>query len=293
MDRIFLRWLTKLKVVSWIKELVMSFSFEHMSWLVNTGQIINTADGKPVEVWELSHEKDDKVLSAWAQHFRNHYCLDDQIDQLRFGTGLSRKDYLNQIKFPDKSKSPGPSIRAGDFAEILAADYLEYTLNHWVPRTRYSHKTICNESEKGADTIGFLFVEDDNFTPNDQLTIIESKSKYTGKHESKLQDAIDHSGKDVVRKAESLNAIKQKFIDKENWDSVKRVERFQDEVGNPYIQQFGAIAHLDSGNFLNDVITGANTSTHPYNSQLFLIVIKGNDMMALVHELYRKAADEA
>lgn len=271
----------------------MPSTLGHTNWLVDTGERPTTADGKEVEVWEFRHENDEAVLSAWAKHFRNHYCSDNQIDTLRSGTGLSRTDYLNQIKFPDKSVSPGPSIRAGDFAEILAADYLEYILKHWVPRTRYSHKTIRNESEKGVDTIGFLFAEDDNFTPNDQLTIIESKAKYTGKHESKLQDAIDHSGKDVVRKAESLNAIKQKFIDKENWDSIRRVERFQDEVGNPYIQQFGAIAHLDSDNFLNDIITGANTSTHSCNSQLFLIVIKGNDMMGLVHELYRRAADEA
>lgn len=271
----------------------MCFSSEHMQWLVDTGKRLNTADGKQVTILELLHEEDETLLSSWAKHFRNHYCSDNQIDLLRSGTGLSRTDYLNNLKFPDKSASPGPSIRAGDFAEILAADYLEYILKHWVPRTRYSHKTIRNESEKGVDTIGFLFAEDDNFTPNDKLTIIESKAKYTGKHENKLQNAIDHSGKDVVRKGESLNAIKQKFIDKENWNSVNRVERFQDEVGNPYIQQFGAIAHLDTSNFLDDVVTNANASGHPHNSQLFLIVIKGNEMMALVHELYRRAADEA
>lgn len=47
----------------------------HLKWLVDTGQRLTTADGKTVEVWELRHSKDDAVLSAWAKHFRNHYCF--------------------------------------------------------------------------------------------------------------------------------------------------------------------------------------------------------------------------
>lgn len=273
--------------------LSVPWTSEHIKWLVDTGERLQTTDGKEVIVWEFRHEKDEVVLSAWAKHFRNHYCLDNQIDALRSGMALSRADYLKQIKFPDLSISPGPSIRSGDFAEILAADYLEFVLCHWVPRTRYSHKTIRNESEKGVDTIGFFFESDDEESPNDKLTIIESKAKFTGKHEERLQKAIDHSGKDVTRKAESLNAIKQRFLDKEDVDSVRRIERFQNEVDRPYTQHFGAIAHLDSSNFDTDVVTSANASNHPHSGQLFLLVIKGTHMMELVHELYRRAADEA
>lgn len=271
----------------------MPWTSEHIKWLTDTGERIKTADGKDVEVWEFCHEEDEAVLSVWAKHFRNHYCLDSQIDVLRSGMTLSRADYLTQLKFPDLSARPGPSIRSGDFAEILAADYLEFVLHHWVPRTRYSHKTIRNESEKGVDTIGFLFESDDKESPDDKLTIIESKAKFTGKHEERLQKAIDHSGKDVVRKAESLNAIKQRFLDKEDFDSVWRIERFQNEADRPYTHQFGGIAHLDSSNFDADVATSANASNHPHSGQLFLLVIKGDQMMELIHKLYKRAADEA
>ncbi|HDL5698674.1 TPA: DUF1837 domain-containing protein [Mannheimia haemolytica] len=273
----------------------MSFSFHHMKWLIDTGNQLKTQDGKEVKVLEFQHEYNDEILSEWAKHFRNQYCKDEQIDSLRSGMGLSRKEYLNQIKFPDKSIHPGPSIRAGDFAEILAADYLEYQLRHWVPRTRYSHKTIRNESEKGSDTIGFLFFTDDisKGSPQDTLTIIESKAKYTGQHNNKLQTAVEHSNKDVIRKAETLNAIKQRFLDKEDYTNSKRIERFQNEADNPYIQQFGAIAHLDNNNYADDVITSVNASEHSYSNELFLIVIKGKEMMKLVHELYKRAADEA
>lgn len=270
----------------------MCFSFDHMNWLVNTGQTLKTKNGKEVEIWELRHIQDEEILSAWARHFRNHYCLDSQIDSLCHGTGLTKTEYLNQIKFPDESISPGPSIRAGDFAEILAADYLEYVLKHWVPRTRYSHKIVRNESIKGADTIGFLFSDDGDIS-KDTLTIIESKAKYTGNHDNRLQTAIEHSGKDIIRKAETLNAIKQRFLDKDDIDNSNRIERFQNEADNPYIQKFGAIAHLDTNNFTDDVITASDSSNHPNSTQLFMIVIKGKCMMELVHELYRRAADEA
>jgi len=109
---------------------------KHLEWLINTGERIPTAEGKAVEVWEFRHQKDEEVLSQWAKHFRNHYCLEDQIDDLRSGTGYSRADYLREIKLPDEKAAPGPSIRAGDFGEILVADYVEYILDFWVPRTR-------------------------------------------------------------------------------------------------------------------------------------------------------------
>ena len=61
----------------------MPWTSEHTKWLVDTGERLKTADGKKVEVWEFRHEKDEAVLSAWAKHFRNHYCLDAEIDFLR------------------------------------------------------------------------------------------------------------------------------------------------------------------------------------------------------------------
>lgn len=87
--------------------------------------------GKFSQVWAFHHEKDEAVLSAWAKHSRNHYCLDTDIDFLR--GKQSRKDYLNALKFPCSSTKLGPGIRAGDFGEILVADYLQWRLGFWVP----------------------------------------------------------------------------------------------------------------------------------------------------------------
>lgn len=63
----------------------MPWTSEHIKWLVDTGERLKTDGGKEVEVWEFRHEKDEAVLSAWAKHFRNHYCFDSEIDYWRRG----------------------------------------------------------------------------------------------------------------------------------------------------------------------------------------------------------------
>lgn len=269
-------------------------ALEHLEWLVDTGKRLKTADGKPVRVMELRHMKDDGVLSAWAKHFRNQYCRDDQIDELRKGTGLSRAEYLRTIKFPDESSAPGPSIRAGDFGEVLVTDYLECALAYWLPRTRYDNKTVRNESTKGTDIIGFKIVAPGRDDPKDALALFEAKAQFTGgAPNGRLQAAVDGSAKDEIRKAESLNAIKQRFLDRGHSAEVQTVERFQNPEDRPYSEEYGAVALLSSAVFDKKDLGTTTTATHPHADKLTLIVIHGPELMPLVHELYRRAADEA
>jgi hypothetical protein len=57
-------------------------------------------DSHNIEVWELVVSLDDDLRAG--QNIRQCYCIDEEIDILRDGTGLSRKDYLEQLVFPDK-----------------------------------------------------------------------------------------------------------------------------------------------------------------------------------------------
>lgn len=271
----------------------MPFSSSHMPWLVDTGERLYTKDGKEIKVFEFNHQDDPKILKDWVKHFRNHYCLDHEIDILRDGTGYSRKEYLENIKFPDIKNAPGPSIRAGDFGEILAADFLEFNCGFWVPRTRYSEKDIRNESSKGVDTIGFKIINQGQNSADDMLVVIESKAKFTAPANNTVQVAIDASGKDVLRKAESLNSMKQHFLNRQDMVSVAKVQRFQNESDRPYKQLYGAIAHLDHSTYNAELLEESDTGQHPHHANLSLFVIKGVGMMNLVHELYRSAADEA
>lgn len=270
----------------------------HISYFRNTGTILQTTDGRSVEVWELNHNTDDAILSQWAKHFREHYCKDIDIDNLRNGTPYSRKDYLNNIKFPDISVAPGPSTRAGDFGEILVADFLEFIDSYEIlsRKTRYNNRINRNMSDTGSDIIGFRFLNYPNPDPVDELAIFEAKAKFSGNSNStkrRLQDAIDDSIKDKLRIAESLNAMKQRFIDKNMEVERSKVERFQNEADRPYKTVNGAVALVCNNNYSTAIANTANSNNHPNKTNLRLIIIKGNTMMNLVHELYRRAADEA
>jgi len=266
----------------------------HLQWFTDTGNTMSTACGSKVAVWELKYVPASPVLSEWARHFREHYCADDEIDLLRKGTPHSRSEYLQLLKFPDAAKAPGPSIRSGDFAEILVADYLEYLLNHWVPRTRYSDKSIRNESTKGCDVIGFQIIEPGKDSKHDKLTILETKAQLTGqKVKNRLQDAVDDSMKDAARKADSLNAIKQRLILRQKLGDASKVERFQDPVDRPYSEQLGAVAVVSTSVFDPQVLAATDASKHPQHKQMALVVIHGTDLMSLANELYKRAADEA
>jgi len=274
----------------------LSWTAKHLAWIHDTNQRLKTFDGKDVTVLELRHLKDDETLSAWATHFRNHYCLDTEINALANGTGLSKKEYLERFKFPDKSSRLGPSIRAGDFGEILVADYLEYFLKkYWVPRTRFKNKTVRDESVKGCDVLGFYFKNPGQTSEEDELILFEAKTQLTSQPHptTKLQEAITHSAKDITRKAEALNAVKQRFLDRSQTDEAKKVERFQNLLDRPYKEIFGAAAILCNQVFNASLVSSATANEHPKSNNLVIIIISGEDLMPLVHELYRRAADEA
>jgi hypothetical protein len=272
----------------------MIWNSEHTNWFSKIDTKLKSKDGKEICLLEYKFNLNDKVvMSKWAKHLRNHYCFDNEIDFLRKGTGLSRKEYLLQLKFPTEARGFGPGIRSGDFSEILVADYLEYILGYWIPRTRYGNKTIRDESTKGTDLIGFKLY-DGNKTPKDVLKMFEVKAQYSGdKANPRLQDAIDDSIKDDLRKAESLNAIKQRLYDKGKTEEAQKVARFQNQIDIPYTSEFGVAALYSNEIYDDNVIISSDTSSHPYNSNLFLIVIKGENMMKLVHKLYEIAADES
>jgi Cap4 SAVED domain len=272
----------------------MPWTNKHLQWLAPAKVKVVTSDGHAVSVFDFKPNGDAAVMSAWAKHFRNHYCLDTQIDALRKGTPHSRAEYLKAIKFPDEASAPGPSIRSGDFAEILVADYLQFVLKYWVPRTRYVDKKVRNESSKGSDILGFKIVNKGKQSKKDELAIYEAKAQLTGTSANpRLQNAIDDSVKDEMRKAESLNAIKQRYLDAGHTNEVTVIERFQNQADHPYTAKSGAVALFSMPAYCPKTIAASKADGHPNAVHLSLIVIRGDDLMALVHQLYLRAADEA
>lgn len=273
----------------------MSDTLPHIGWLRDTGETVVTACGLEAEVWEFDHQNDAAALSAWAHHFRQHYCYDALIDALRDGTGLSRAEFLHQRKFPD-GEGFGPATRAGDFGEIMLCDYLQFHLGCIVPRERYRKKTIPNESIKGCDVVGYRFAVDGAFSPRDQLYTVEVKASFTRNQApsgARMQLAVDGSAADKIRLAHSLNAVKQEWLDRGLTDKVKEIARFQNPSDRPYKHIFSAALVICNSSFGEECVTEVDTTPHPHRTELNLIVIRGEDMMRLVHALYEQAANEA
>ena len=260
---------------------------QHVNWLEEIDSQ-NTVDDRTVQVFRYNHDGNQDVLNEWADHFRNHYCRDTEIDDDRAGTGLTRAGFLEQMKFP------GPSIKSGDFGEILVADYIQFRLDYIVPRTRYEFKTISNESTKGIDVIGFK-LHDANETNADELLTFEVKCALTNNTDNAaLQNAINDSVKDFnLRKPEALMAMKQRLRMRGEQGMVSLVERFQNPVDKPYRENTGAAAILSNHVWDDQVITASDTNTHPNQARLMLIVIRGDELMNLVNELYQRACDNA
>lgn len=73
----------------------------------------------------------------------------------------------------------------------------------------------------------------------------------------------------------------------------------------PYVETYGAAAIISNEYFDVNELASADCKNipksskskgswpHPHRDSLVLLVIKGPNMMELVHDLYRRAADEA
>lgn len=266
----------------------------YLSWLVDTGQRRATACGREIEIWKLNSLDDAEILSNWARHFRKQYIPDAELPFMAGGTGLGHADYLRTILFPDSKVAPGPSLRSGDFGEIVVADFIEYFLGYWCPRElRYQDRWNRNDSTKGCDVIGFKFANEDNSGPDDELFVFESKSGMSATNANRLQDAIDDSIKDRLRESMSLNAIKRRFFDRGEMGDARKVERFQNQADRPFRRINGAAAILDEAVFAETNFPATDCSAHFNQENLRLLVIHGPSLMKLVHALYERAADEA
>ncbi|PAJ93683.1 virulence associated protein [Burkholderia ubonensis] len=265
-----------------------------IAFLRSSNAPVVTSENEQIQVLELTVPTDETILSAWAKSFRQRYCFDEEIDELRDGLNLSREEYLLQYIFPDASAAPGPSIRAGDFAELLVSDYVEHVLGYWVPQEKYAEKAVRNESVKGVDILGFICPDASNPTPEDAMLAFEVKALLSGtKYVDRLQVAVDDSSKDYLRKAESLNATKRRLLRAKEKEKANVVQRFQLLSDRPYQYRSGAAAMLSDASFDPVGLAETTTKNHQNATNLQLLVIKGTDLMTLVTSLYARAANEA
>ena len=264
---------------------------DHLKDLKLSPSGVITIEGRTIYVWEFSPPTDPVHLDSWALHFRRQYCSDQELPELLVGTGMTAEQYLNAYIFPDKIKAPGPSIRSGDFAEFLISDYLEFTLNLWVPREKYADKASNNESVKGVDIIGFNQLDIATPVRADALHAFEVKAALSGNtYGGQLQNAVNDGSNDQhIRLAITLNATKRRFLREGKAQEVSRISRFQNPVDNPYTYLSGAVAVLCNTAFNEEELAETLTNHHSNAEALYLMVVRSDLQMQLVHELYERA----
>jgi hypothetical protein len=262
----------------------------YLDWLIEEKEV-TTSEGKQVIVYELNPKNDENILDLWAKHLREHYCADSELDILRIGFGLERNEYLRDIKFPDEHTPPGPSVRSGDFTEILVADYVQYVLDYIVPRTRYDRKVNRNSSTMGSDLIGYKCGE--KVSTDDEMIVFEVKamaSEVAPGSKARLQKAVNDSNKDVLRLAETLNAVVQRLTDRCDFEEVKRVQRFQNSTDRPYRRVYAAAAVHSTKSYSKDLLQTVSTLYHK-DPNLKLIVIHCDRLMDFIHHMYGRACE--
>lgn len=263
---------------------------EYIEWL-RPSNPLQTSDGVGAIVLDLLHEPNEEIINAWSKQFRENYCTDEAMDDARAPMGITRSDFLQQIKFPDSS-SLGAATRVADFSEILVGDYLNYALSYYVPRTRYDDKKNKNTSPQGVDVVGFKIQNTERISPNDELITVEVKAAFRNQNNQTLSNAIEDSKKDYfIRTPEALNAIRQRLKNREDVEGVKVVERFQNSNDRPYKLISGAAA-VHSNATWDDSIVESAIVDHP-NQNVFLMAVKGEDLLNLANNLYQKACDNA
>lgn len=257
---------------------------EYVNWFKDTGVRLKTKDGKNVVVIDFCHLADSAILELWAKHFRSHYIAEEDIDGACGAMGLTRSEYLRTIKLPDKAQ-----IISGDFSEILVADYLEFVLQYQVPRTRYDNKLNKNTSPFGIDTVGFKLINEQE-SAKDELITCETKGMLVRKNKKRFAEALTGSRNDYkepTRLPEALNAIRQRLKERGKLESVKLVERFQDKTSRPYKNISSAVMVCSENCWDESLILNVD-SVHP-NSNLYLLVLKGESLMTLAKQLYELA----
>lgn len=257
---------------------------------------VKSVDGKHIEFYTLQLSADEQVLSDWANRFRENYRSANDIEEDHKDMGLSKREYLLSHVFPSSRSKLGPSVRAGDFAELLVSDFLQYQHKFYVPRLKYASKANPDESVKGVDVLGLLAPDPSEPNPHDQLVMFEVKAKLSNTPEPKagaLQKAIDDSSQDFLRLAYTLNGTKQKYRQKGEEKIARIVARFQNVADRPYELWFGAAAVYTNEVIDYGAIGESSTTAHRHRDALKLLVIRGDDLMNFVHGLYQRAADEA
>lgn len=154
------------------------------------------SSGKEIQVYKLNNELlSDSILNSWVSGLRNNSVEESLLEPLIKGTGLIKQEFLEKNIFPSHQNSLGASTMSGEFGEILVYDYINFTLKHYVTRTRYLEKVNPNMPVSGSDVIGYQVKNIDKPSKTDHLIVAEVKtrSSKSGNKKSLCEKTVKYS----------------------------------------------------------------------------------------------------
>ena len=246
---------------------------------------ITSSNGDKVQIYRLNNEVlDEDSLNNWASGLRNNYVEENLLDSLVSGTGLTKKEFLEKNIFPDYQSKQGAATMSGEFGEILVYDYINFVLEYYITRTRYLEKVNPNMPISGSDVIGYKVDNINKPSKSDQLIVAEVKTR-SNKSGNKniscieaVKEAIEHSTKDRIRIAESLNAEKRRLLNRSRIEEAKIVERFQNKTDNPFKVDFFAVVVLDNELYSEQVILDLVNSQHEIINFTKILIIYSKEL---------------
>lgn len=177
-------------------------------------------------------EIQDSMLEDWALHLRRHYVRDDELKRYCDGEARDVATVLREDYIPDK-----PTIRSGDFGEILMSDILQFIEGYEVPRYKQVKRANHNMSDPGVDVVAYRISDPIGTNSSDELVTIEVKTRVTPR-KNQLSDAIldaeQSAQKDHTRIAMTLRMYKKRSSDVGDEKTKEEMIRFMMKSEKPY-----------------------------------------------------------
>ncbi|MCR6097763.1 DUF1837 domain-containing protein [Salipaludibacillus agaradhaerens] len=201
----------------------------------------------------LNLEDEMELLDKLPDYYRKCYIHDQNLKERITNFDLPAKKILEKF-IPD----PGKTM-SGEFAEILTYQIIidmYKNFNLFGPK-KWLWKVDRNEPMKKTDVILFGFKNQGRVSHEDVVVSAEIKSKATEGEFHPLQDAINGSKDDYVKRmAITLSWLEEQYIRLNDLEAKNSIVRFTNSINpdyGPFQKHFKAMAVLDSEMVQNEL----------------------------------------
>jgi hypothetical protein len=227
-----------------------------------------------------------------ALHIRRHYISDEEINEACEITGKNKADYLKEQMIPQRDETLGPSVIAGDIAEIIISDIFEFEFGYKVPRVKMENRSGKNNSEHGTDILAFNVNINELVSKNSEMIISEVKANLSQSNFDVLNTAMNDFKKNEIdqqRYAHTLDYFRKKCKEKNEIELTKIIARFEQKTKFPYKIIFAPAGVSSVKNIDSNGIIPITNNDFQLRADDKLIYIHGDSLMILAYDLYRRA----